>query len=257
MGKRGPKPVVSRQELYFFAKEFYRDFQRLGRGYSHFRFDKKLYERLKQQLYKNRQFMDKDTSMLQRQVEQIRAARLGVAEKEKRIRSLQERRFWEMSEGGLINALEASEKKIRVGGKPEILESLLCATSPEEIRQICRDAWVLESIAVVDPATRRTISYIRSRVSSWPVSSGSTLPMYLSEHAEHFIAAKKNKRYPISNRPSSHLKRLWFLSRSLAGAVCQIRTRTAINLVTSKRPSRIRSWALQTPMPKVQDNAKE
>src|SRR5689334_18004356 len=98
MGKRGPKPVVSFKELHFFAKLFYQDFERLDKGYSHLRFDKKHYERLKRDLHRDRQFMDEDSSVFERRVEQIRAARLSDAEKEKRIRYLQEIRLWEMSE---------------------------------------------------------------------------------------------------------------------------------------------------------------
>jgi hypothetical protein len=74
---------------------------------------------------------------------------------------------------------------------------------------------------------------------AWPISMGSVLPMYLTKHAVEFIAAKKDRRFPRSGRPSSRLKQLWFLSRALAGAIFGMKTRTAINIVGSKRPEQV------------------
>src|SRR5713226_7987796 len=76
-------------------------------------------------------------------------------------------------------------------------------------------------------------------VSAWPIAAGSVLPAYLAQHAAEFIAAKSDARFPRSDRPSTKLKQLWFLSRALAGAVFGVRTRTAINLVGAKNPERI------------------
>lgn len=61
----------------------------------------------------------------------------------------------------------------------------------------------------------------------------------MSQFAEEFVEAKRDPRYPRSNRPSNQLKQLWFLSRALAGAVYGVKTRTAINLVGSMRPERV------------------
>jgi len=71
---------------------------------------------------------------------------------------------------------------------------------------------------------------------TWPIDPSSMLPTYLSKHATTFVASKNDKRYPHSDRPSSRAKQLWFVSRSLAGAVYGVSIRTAINLVGSKRP---------------------
>lgn len=65
----------------------------------------------------------------------------------------------------------------------------------------------------------------------------SVLPLYLSEHAVEFVAALNDPRYPLASvRPTTRLKQLWFLSRALAGAIFGVKTRTAINLVGSRRP---------------------
>ena len=74
---------------------------------------------------------------------------------------------------------------------------------------------------------------------NWPIAAGSVLPMYLSQHAAEFIAAKHDKRFPLSDRPTSQLKQLWFLSRALAAALYGVKLRTAINLVGSKRPEEV------------------
>ena len=62
--------------------------------------------------------------------------------------------------------------------------------------------------------------------SKWPISVTSPLPMYLSQYADEFIAAKKDPRFPRSGRPTSQLKQFWFLSRVLAGALYGIKPRT-------------------------------
>src|SRR5205823_14793652 len=77
---------------------------------------------------------------------------------------------------------------------------------------------------------------------AWPIAVGSTFPGYLSQHAEQYVAALRDARFPrcdVSSRPSTRLKQFWFLSRALAGALFEVRTRTAINLVGSLRPEQI------------------
>jgi len=130
-----------------------------------------------------------------------------------------------------VERLATSVKKIP--GEPEVLEDLLSAGTPERIREICEDAHIVTTIETA-PGVFREV-----QMPNWPLPYGSLLPVYLSEHADAFIAAKSDSRYPKSERTSSRLKQLWFLSRALAGASFNISTRTAINLVGSTRPEEV------------------
>ena len=117
-----------------------------------------------------------------------------------------------------------------VPGQPEVIKRLLDATTTEEVRTICGGAFGTKT-REVQPGVIREI-----QVPNWPISVGSSLPDYLSRYAAQFIAAKSDKRFPVSDRPTSQLKQFWFLSRALAGAVFGESVRTAINLVGSIRP---------------------
>jgi hypothetical protein len=121
----------------------------------------------------------------------------------------------------------------KIPGEPEVVEALLAASTPEQVREICRDAYATATIEI-EPGVSREVE-----VPNWPLPYGSVLPMYLSQYAEAFIAAKHDRRYPQSERASSRLKQLWFLSRALAGALFNVSTRTAINLVGSSRPEEV------------------
>ena len=129
------------------------------------------------------------------------------------------------------DAAEDSRRRLKIPGEPEIFEALLKAETPEQIREICDDAFVMRP-SVVAPGRE-------VRVANWPISGGSTLPMYLTQHAREFLAAKSDPRFPRSSRSSSRLKQIWFLSRALAGALHGVKARTAINLVGSRRPEQV------------------
>jgi hypothetical protein len=239
MGRRGPKPV-SPQDLYFFAEEFYRDFRRLAEGSLRLVFDAKHYQQLKQELEREGFQLDAEAQEnFQHRHEQIRVASLTEAEKEKRLRDLQERQMWAMREGQIILAQEESRKELPVPAKPDVLQGLMGAKTAEEVREICKGAFALRKIEVFDPATSKSVGYRDVEVRQWPIASGSMFPRYLSQYAEQFIAAKEDPRFPRSSRPTNLLKQFWFLSRAIAGAFFEIQTRTAINLVGSKRPEEI------------------
>jgi hypothetical protein len=124
-------------------------------------------------------------------------------------------------------ASEKSTRALRVPGDPEIIDSLLAAKTPDQIREICKDAATTQRMPGLDKEVR---------VPNWPISAISILPETLSQYAAEFIAAKNDPRFPTSSRPTNRLKQLWFLSRALAGAMQGISTRTAINLIGSRQP---------------------
>ena len=107
-------------------------------------------------------------------------------------------------------------KGVQTSGEPQIVEALLKATTMAELRRICRRSVWLSG------------------------KSPGHLHFYLVQaeprFAQQFLQAMKDRHYPRSRRPTTLRKKLWFLSRALAGAVDGISTRTAINLVPGKNP---------------------
>lgn len=232
MGARGPKPSVSPQELYFFAQDIYRDFRGLGEGTTRLWFDQKGFDCKVAQIEK-KHIRENELKRLSRHVdEEIRSGRLTEAEREDRLRVLVGNHLSVRREQFRKTAAEESTISKKVPGDAGVLKALLHAKTAQRVRQICEDATVPRRVEV------RAGDYRDLTVANWPIpsGSGSLFPEYLSQYAEQFIAAKKDSRFPRSDRPSNQLKQLWFLSRALVGALFKITTRTAINLVGSRRP---------------------
>jgi hypothetical protein len=95
--------------------------------------------------------------------------------------------------------------------KPEtdLWRQLLEATNSEEVRTVCD-----QSEFWLNPK-RGAIIFYRT----------------LSEHADSFVAAKKDPRWPRSDRPTNQGKRNRFLARALAGIAMGISVRTAQDLL--------------------------
>jgi hypothetical protein len=224
---------VDPQTLYAFAHQLYWDFRRLAEGSYRWRFNKEKYNQLLAEAERT-QLSDEEKSSVKHHVEkEIRAGRLKQEEKQSRLRD---------DEDGLLRAthewhrFEAADEATELGkilGEPGLLKALLRAKAPKQVRRICKVAFVTREVEV-EPG--RTGSRL---VPNWPLSGGSVLPYHLSRHAEEFVAALRDRRFPRSDRPSNQLKQLWFLSRALAGALFRIKARTAINLVGSRRPEQM------------------
>jgi hypothetical protein len=214
MGRRGPRPVDP-GTLYAFAHQLYWDFRRLAEGSHRWRFNEKEYKRILEESDGVQLSEQQRLSVEQCVTEEILAGRLKETEKGERIRTLEQSTLEMTHEWRKVEAAREARKLLRLPGEPDVLESLFRAEDEAQIRKICEDA------------------------PNWPISRGSVLPGYLSQHAKAFVAAMKDSRFPRSGRPTSQLKQLWFLSRALAGAVFEVKTRTAINLVGSNRPEQI------------------
>jgi hypothetical protein len=166
--------------------------------------------------------------------EEIQAGRLDRASRETRLRDLEHSNFFANLGFRHMQAAEEAKYRLKVPGEPEVFEELLRAETPAEVRRICNDAFVSITIEVALGQKKDVV------VPNWPISAGSMLPSYLSQYAAEFLAARKDPRFPRStDRPTSRLKQLWFLSRALAGALYGVRTRTAINIVGSMRPEQM------------------
>jgi hypothetical protein len=123
-----------------------------------------------------------------------------------------------------------SEREVKIPAEPKLVNKLLSAATPEEIAKICSGAFV----SVNEKSfSGEPIQVLRS---NWPISDGSLLPSSLTQYAAQFLEAKRDTRFPKSERPTTRKKQMWFLSVALAGAVCGVRTRTAINRIGSFMP---------------------
>jgi hypothetical protein len=231
----GRPALVSPGALYTFAHQFYWDFRRLEEGSERRWFDRKAYERLAQAIEQADLGASPEQSRRIRENldQSLRDGRVQTTDKEEWLRQSHEGQKFANRSYLLMHAGEVATTVKKIPGEPDVLDALLSADTPEQVREICRDAHVITTIEI-EPGVSR-----EAEVPNWPLPYGSVLPMYLSQYAEAFIAAKRDRRYPQSERTSSRLKQLWFLSRALAGALFNVRTRTAINLVGSTRPEEV------------------
>jgi hypothetical protein len=216
--------------VYAFAHQFYWDFRRLAEGTRRWRFDGKKFEQLMEDLDGVQLIDDADRERHQRIVdEEIRAGRLEPTRRDERIRHIEDSERIVRRMSYEQEASSEAQKEMKVPGEEDVISVLLDPdTTPEQIRQLCKEAVMTRKFMGRD-----------IEVSAWPVQPGSPLPNYLSQYAEQVVAALHDPRFPrsdVSARPSTRLKQFWFLSRALAGALFGVTTRTAINLVGSLRP---------------------
>jgi len=237
MGAGRPKRRPDTVLLYGLAHRLYWDLKTLAdtEGLYRVRVDEQKLERLKRET-ENMQLSNTQLAILNRRVlAEIRAGTLTERDKSQRLRELADDMLFDVKFAKSNAAARESRRLVRVRGEPDIIEALLSATKPEQIVEICNDAFTTRTI---EPQPGWEALQLKSQmpIPNWPISSESTLPKHLSRHAAEFVAAKSDPRFPRSSRPTNRLKQLWFLSRALAGAVYGLKTRTAINLVGSMRP---------------------
>jgi len=224
---------VDPQTLYTFAHQLYWDLRRLAEGSYRWRFNEEKYNRLLAGVERTQLSDEQKSSVKQLVDKEIRAGRWKEEEKQSRLRDEEDALLRATREWHRLEAADEARELVKIPGEPDVLKALLRARAPKQVRRICQDAFVTREVEVEPGRTRSIV------VPNWPLSMGSVLPSHLSRHAEEFVAALRDRRYPRSDRPSNRLKQLWFLSRALAGAIFGIKVRTAINLVGSRRPEHI------------------
>jgi hypothetical protein len=230
LSRPGPKPA-SREALKLFAHLYYRDLTALAEGRPESSWDWDCFSRETRELSKAKLTYGERVKIQEQVEREIRAQLLKEDARENTLHDLQTIGLVEKQERRReAAATKAASTKLQ-RGRPKTVQALLEATSVEQVRQICRSAFkiVCAEIGVG--------SCTRVRVENWPIDSGSMFPECLAQHAEQFIHAKNEPRFPRSERASSKKKKLWFYACSLAAAVLGIKTRTAINLLGSKVPS--------------------
>jgi hypothetical protein len=220
--------------LYTFAQQFYWDFRRLSEGKVRWRFNEKRYQELLAELDKTPLIDDSDRARHRDIAEQeIARGELDPHKKAERLRDIEDAEVRAREDFYRHEAVLEARDEIRVPGESDVIEVLLNPrTTPQKIRELCKES-LMTRLFKIGNDTREV------EVPAWPIVVGSTLPTYISEYAEQYVAALNDPRFPscdVSDRPSSRLKQFWFLSRALAGALYGVRTRTAINLVGSLRP---------------------
>jgi hypothetical protein len=219
--------------LYSFAHLFYWDFRRIAEGFTRQRLDRDKYEILFKELEKNelRLTPEQLADVEAKAEEAIRNGRLKGSERMEWVRSREESWLLAIRQDFLERAGQEAIRQLNVPGEPEIITQLMEAETPDQVREICKDAFAQVNCEIA-PGTFKELT-----LPNWPIPVGSPLPSYLVQYASEFIAARKDPRFPQStDRPTSRLKQLWFLSRALAGALYGVKARTAINLVGSMRP---------------------
>lgn len=220
-------------ELYAFAHLFYWDFRRIAEGFTRQKLNQTEYEKVCGEIDKiELQLTPEKLAVLEaKAVEEIRSGRLTESERFEWIRRAEDSWLTAIREDLRQRAGENATKQLKVPGEPEIIKQLMEAETANLVREICEDAFAQVNCKIA-PNTYRELT-----LPNWPIPVGSVLPSNLSQYASEFIAARRDPRFPRStNRPTSRLKQLWFLSRALAGALYGVKTRTAINLIGSKRP---------------------
>jgi hypothetical protein len=219
--------------LYAFAHQFYFDFRSLLEGSYRQRINREKYERLLARAVKVQLRDDQMTHVRKFVDEEITDGRLEEIHREKRLLEVAESTLRATHEELRFRAAKLATVQLKLPGEPGVIEALLQARTAEKIRAICRDAVAIRTVEVAPGQIKEV------EVPNWPIVIGSLFPTYLAQHASTFIAAKKHPRFPRSDRPTSPLKQLWFLSRALAAAMYGFEVRTAINLVGSKRPEQV------------------
>jgi hypothetical protein len=235
MATPGRPRLVHAGTLYSCAQDFYWEFRRIAEGRIRWKFDRKKYEESIQDVDKMQLIDDEDRTRHKQLVDaEIREGRLEESGREAWLREIENSELLVRREMYRQEAGQTATREIRVPGEPDIIRDLLQAETPERVCEICKDS-VTSRTVEVQPGSFEELSGFPN----WPLPVGSPLPWYMSQYAEEFVEAKRDPRYPRSNRPSSQPKQIWFLSRALAGAVYGVRTRTAINLVGSMRPEQV------------------
>jgi hypothetical protein len=234
MGAGRPQ-IAHPGELWAFAEQFYWDFRRLAEGLVISRVDEDEYKRLVDEIDKADVKLDQGQLIALAKVCTERAEREGIRPEDRAslLREAKRDNIGATRHFLHFRAGEEARRQVRIPGKPEIVEMLLEAKTSDQVKSICEDAFTTR-VVETPSGTKREVMW-----PNWPISIGSVLPMYLSQYAAQFVAAKNDQRFPHSDRPSTRLKQFWFLSRSLSGALHGVEVRTAINLVGSKRPEEI------------------
>jgi len=80
-------------------------------------------------------------------------------------------------------------RQLKVPGEPEVITKLLEAETPDQVREVCKDAFAQVNCEIA-PGVFKELT-----LPNWPITVGSVLPRYLTEYASEFLAAKSDFRF--------------------------------------------------------------
>jgi hypothetical protein len=220
--RRGRPNIAHAGAISALAHQLYWDFERLENGSYRPQISTNLFQILISDADK------KELGEIAIREGQLKANRIRSGEQNIELATLAAKREWIQSQSE-----DYTTEFWMVPNRKPVLEALLGAQSVRAVKQICEDSYVTRTVGLQGGDLKQLT------ICTWPISPGSVLPMYLSMYARVFVAAKNDKRFPRSGRPSSRAKQLWFLARTIAGAVYGVRIRTSQNLVGSKRPDEL------------------
>jgi hypothetical protein len=219
------------------AHMFYWELRAIDEGTRRWRFIPEKYEELTEGL-DELPLVDDEDRVRHAQIvdEEIRTGRLESSRREERLRDIEDSELTVRREHYRREAADEARMELKVPGERDVVDALLDpGITAGEVRALCEDALMTR--------TFKLGTEIREiEIPAWPIPAGSSLPGYLSQHAEQHVAALNDPRFPrcdVTARPSTRLKQLWFVSRALAGALWGVKVRTAINLVGSLRPEEV------------------
>ena len=220
--------------LYGLAQQLYWDFRRLSEGRSRWFIESDKHQQLNQEIESAdlQLTAEQRVRAVEAAEEEIRNGKIQESDRSRRIREIEESQLSVTRAHLSLAAPQEIGRAVRVRGQPEVIDVLLNrGITSEQICELCKDAFMRRNVKLG--------SEIREvDVPAWP-SVSSMLPDCLTKFSDHYIGALNDPRFPgcdVSQRPTNRLKQFWFLARALAGAVCGVKTRTAVNLVGSLRP---------------------
>src|SRR5271166_1114503 len=129
--------------LYSFAHLFYWDFRRLAEGFARQRLDKSKYEALFKEIDKIelRLTPEQRADIETRADEEIQNGRLKKSERKEWVWNREDSWLLAIRQDLRQHAAEEATRQLKVRGEPEIITQLLEAETPDQVREICKDAF--------------------------------------------------------------------------------------------------------------------
>lgn len=122
--------------------------------------------------------------------------------------------FWYEAWLGVLDGMRCGRyirKDLKFEAEPELWNELLRADTADEVRAVCQ-----KSQYWLNPKRGATLFY-----------------GFLTQNTEHFLAVKRDRRWPRSSRPTSAGRRNRFLAGALAGILVNRSIRTGQDLLAT------------------------
>jgi len=124
--------------LYAFAHQFYWDLKRINEGYFQWKLDEQEYKQLTDGLEHQKMQLshEQDVAIARVIVREVREGRIPQSEMEKRLKDAAAGNREANRMSLYEEADELARKQVKVSGKPEVIEALIKACAPADIRNM-------------------------------------------------------------------------------------------------------------------------